>query len=170
MTEEFNNNNLSQQAPQEPTTPVKNKQSRSLLVIFVIFIALVTMVLLTQKKESINWIKDYNLGIELAKKQNKPILLAFYKPNTPMCTDTFNDTYKNPKVKEFVETNFIPILINVDENPEIARLYKVDYYPTHYIKSLNSDKLLGPRFGYDPPGLFINVINEFLEEMKKSER
>jgi thioredoxin-related protein len=133
-----------------------------------IFIAFIAIVFVTQKKEPINWIEDYEAGVKLAKEKNKPLLLAFYKPNTPMSTDTFNNTYNNHKVKNFVESNFVPILINVDEQPKIARRYNINYYPTHYVKHPDSEELFGPRKGWDPPGLFIQQMQLLLDRMNKS--
>ena len=142
------------------------KKFNPLLIMILIFIALVVVVFITQNKASINWLEDYKTAVELAEKQNKPLLLAFYKPNAPMCTRTFNDTYKSPKVKEFVESNFVPVLINVDKHPKLADTYKVSYYPTHFVKDVKSNKLSDPRLGYDPPGSFIEVVTELLEKTK----
>ena len=87
-----------------------------------------------------------------------------------MSTDTLRHTYTDRGVIEYVEAVFIPILINVDEQPEIARRYKINYYPTHYIKRPNSDKLFGPLLGYDPPGLFIKKLKDLLKKMNAPDK
>jgi hypothetical protein len=160
--------------PDKPDTPavarITHKRSnRSLFIIFGIFVILVITVFMTQKT-SINWITDYDAAVQMARKQNKPMLLAFYKPNEPMVTDTFNNTYNNPKVKRFVEDNFVPVLINVDEQPGLARKFNIDYYPTHYVKYPDSDKLFGPRLGWDLPWLFIKEMTELLNRANESMR
>lgn len=103
----------------------------------------------------------------MARKQNKPVLLTFYKQFTRMSTDAFNDTYKNPDVKKFVEQNFIPILIDVDKQPEIAKRYNINYYPTHYVKRPDSDDIVGSRLGYDPPSLFIKELKLLLQKTER---
>lgn len=150
--------------PRNTGAPTKAKSSRSLLIVFLIFAGFLAIVFLTQKDTPIDWVKDYEAGLEAAKKQNKPVLLAFYKQFAPMCTSAFNDTYVNPDVKKFVEKNFIPILIDVEEHPELAEKYDISYYPTHYVKHPDSDKLFGPRLGYDPPALFIKELKRLLDE------
>ena len=35
-----------------------------------------------QQEETIDWVRDYQAGVEQAEKENKPILLAFYKKQT----------------------------------------------------------------------------------------
>ena len=143
------------------------RQLKPILVISVVFVCFVTIVFLAQKKDSIDWIEDYNAGIELAKKQNKPVLLAFYKRSTRFSTDMWNNTYNNPEVKSHVETNFVPVLIDVDKQPKIAEQYKVSYYPSHFVKDPNTDRIVGPRLGYDPPALFITEL-EILQKKLNS--
>lgn len=161
----------SRENPSEPDIPVINRpqrrSNRPLFTILGIFAALVIIVFLTQKKTSIKWITDYDAAVQLARQQNKPLLLAFYKPNEPMVTDTFSNTYSDPKVKQFVETTFVPVLINVDEQPDLARRFNISYYPTHYVKHPDSDKLFGPRLGWDPPNLFIKEMTELLNRMNE---
>ena len=135
-----------------------------------IFIVLVTIVFLTQQKKPINWLEDYQQGVELAEDQNKPLLLAFYKLHTRFTTDMFQNTYSNPDVKKYVEENFIPVLIDVDMQPRIAAQFNIDYYPAHYIKRPDSNDLFGPRLGYDPPGLFISELKLLLDKMQSSDK
>ncbi len=164
-------------ASEKASIPLTDKSSkpigsqgsrRAVWLIFAVFIAVVIVVFVTQKKESIKWIEDYQKGLELAKQQNRPVLLGFYKKFTRMSSDMFNNTYNNPKVKEYVEANFVPILIDVDAQPDIAKLYNINIYPTHYVKHPNNDKLFGPRVGYDPPGLFINELEKLRGKMQDS--
>lgn len=164
----------SQAAPNPETSEntcaaTKAKSSRSLLIIFLIFAGFLTIVFLTQKDTPIDWVKDYEAGLEAARNQNRPVLLVFYKQFTPMSTSAFNNTYVNPDVKNFVEENFIPILIDVEKNPELAEKYDISYYPTHYVKRPGSDELFGPRLGYDPPALFIRELKLLLQEMGRPE-
>ena len=76
-----------------------------------------------------------------------------------------NNYTLDPDVKKFVERNFIPILIDVDKQPEIAGHYNINYYPTHYVKQPDSDDTFGPRVGYDPPALFIKELKKLLQKM-----
>lgn len=150
-----------------PSEQPQKTSKKPLLIILAVFVGLVALVFMTQRKVPIDWLTDYDAAVQKAKQQNQPMLLAFYKPNQPMVTDAFNNTYNNPKVKEFVESNFVPVLINVDEHPDLARKFKIDYYPTHYVKNADSEKLFGPRLGWDPPALFIEKLTELLNQSKE---
>ena len=167
----FNNDGDAAREEQGKAPSAGNKkQSRPLVIIFVVFLVLVAIVFLTQRKTSIDWVENYEAGLEQARQQNKPVLLAFFKANIRYCTEIVQETYNNPDVKKYVEANFIPIFIDVDKQPEIGELYKVNYYPTHYVKRPDSDELFGPRVGHDPPQLFIREIKALYEQMKLSEK
>ncbi len=155
--------------PENTQPPTGKKQSRAIWIVFLVFFAFVGIVFLTQHKASIDWVEDYQGGLELAKQQNKPVLLAFYRQFTIYSTRAINNTYNNPDVKKFVERNFIPILIDVDKQPEIANRYNINYYPTHYIKRPDSDDIFGPMAGFDPPSLFIKKLKDLLQEMGQLE-
>lgn len=162
------NKNTSMSDKSSANQRTEKTSKRPLLMILGIFVVLVIIVFLTQKKASISWVTDYDTAVQMARQQNKPMLLAFYRPNEPMVTDTFNNTYRNPDVKKFVESNFVPVLINTDEKPDLARKFKINYYPTHYVKHPDNNELFGPRLGWDPPKLFINEITKLLNRMHES--
>lgn len=134
------------QMSKETSSSAGKKQSRSLWILILIFTLFVIIVFLTQNKEPIDWM-DYHTGIELAKKQNKPALLCFSKQGAPFCADMWQNVYSKSSVKKYVEDNFIPILIDVDKQPDIAKSYNVTYYPTHYVERPDANQIDGPFFG-----------------------
>jgi hypothetical protein len=124
------------------------KQSKALWIVILVFAIFVVSVFLNQYliKKPIDW-KDYNTGIELAKQQNKPALLCFFKQFTHLSSSMWQNVYNRPDVQKYVEANFVPILIDVDKEPEIARRYNVTYYPTHYIENPSTNEIDGPFVG-----------------------
>ncbi len=169
--EESNNNHGSaKQTPEQVPAAAEKKRSRGLWILLLVFLVFAASVFLTQHKGTINWVEDYEAGMKLAKQLNKPVLLTFYKLHTRFCSEMSQNTYNNPDVIEYVETNFVPIFIDVDKQPEIARLYNIDYYPTHYIKKPDSNELIGPHFGYDVPSVFIQKLEDLLAKMDLSKQ
>lgn len=164
--ESHNNGGSSGQTGGSDPTKNKSKQTHGLWVIFLVFAVFVGIVFLTQRKETIDWVKDYQAGIKLATEQNKPILLTFFKQNIGYCTYMEQNTYNNAAVKKYVESNFIPIFIDVDKQPAIAKQYEVGYYPSHYVKLPDSEEIFGPRVGYDPPSLFIRQLKKLLAKAR----
>ena len=165
-----NQNVSDRQTPPPAQPPHTGRQSRPLLIMLLAFFILVALVFIFQRTDTIDWIEDYDTGIKLAEKQNKPVLLAFYKEFAPMYTDTRDNTYNAPVVINYVHQNFVPILIDVLKQPKIAEQYNIGYYPTHYIKPPDSNEIFGPLIGYDPPALFIKKLNDLLDKMNPPDK
>ena len=88
-----NQDALSRQADEDITHSAEKKPPRSLWMLFFVFFVFVALVFLTQRRDTINWVQDYEDGLELARRQNKPVLLAFYKLHTVYTSQTLRDTY-----------------------------------------------------------------------------
>jgi hypothetical protein len=137
------------QTPKKAPSSAGKKQSRMLWIIILVFIIFILIVFLTENKGDPTswWNKDYIAGIEMAKRQHKPALLCFFKQGTRYSSDMWQKVYSNPEVKKYVEANFIPILIDVDKEPEIAERYNITYYPTHYVEHPDANQIDGPFLG-----------------------
>jgi hypothetical protein len=162
MTEQVNeNHNASVENTLKGHSPEK-KPSRTLLPFFFVFLVFITIIFLTQRKTTISWIENYQDGIELAKKQNKPVLVAFYK--SYISTNTLERIYTNRYVKKYIEARFIPILVDADKQPEIAKLYNVNSFPAHYIKQPEGNVIFGP-IASPPPNDFVAELKVLMDNM-----
>lgn len=150
--------------PNEAPPSAGKKQSRALWFIILVFIIFVVTVFLTEHKEPIAWVEDYHDGIELAKRQNKPALLCFFKQGTRFSSDMWQKVYNRGDVKKYVEANFIPILIDVDKQPEIAKRYNINYYPTHYVEYPSTNQINGPFLGAHRLFEFIQKPRDFTQK------
>ena len=143
---------------------VVKKKGRFKWILLIVFIAMVVRVILAPKGVELQWF-DYESGTKLAAEQDKPILIAFYKAGAPFCTDMWGDTYAHEASIRFIEANFVPVLVDVDKRPELAREYEVTYYPTHFIKTPGNKDIVKTRRGYDTPGQFRPFLIAGLEKM-----
>ena len=71
-------------------TPKKPK-SNFKWILLIVFAALIAKVILAPKEPEVAWL-DYESGIKIAKEQDKPILIAFYKAGNRFCNDMWADT------------------------------------------------------------------------------
>ncbi|MFA5238670.1 MAG: hypothetical protein WC476_03035 [Phycisphaerae bacterium] len=140
---------LTGRTPKESKPSGGKKQSRMLWIVILVFMIFIAFVFLTENKGDPTswWNKDYYAGIKLAKQKHKPALLCFFKQGTRFSSDMWQGVYNTPDVRKYVEANFIPILIDVDKQPEIAERYNVSYYPTHYVECPDSNQTDGPFLG-----------------------
>jgi hypothetical protein len=155
--------------PNESSSPACEKHSRILWIIILVFIPLfffaTSLFIKYYKGDPTDWWnKDYNAGIALAKQQNKPALLCFFKQGTRFSSDMWQGVYNKPDVKKYVVANFVPILIDVDKQPEIAKRYNVTYYPTHYVENPNTNQVEGPFVGAHRLFEFIKKPRKFVQK------
>ncbi len=114
------------------------------------------------------WKHSFSEGFEIAKKENKPILIDFYADWCLPCLEIDRKTFSNPKVKEQLE-NVVPIKIDCTlENSfcsEAVNRFQVVGWPTILFldKNQNLQKDLSVVGGFVGPERMI----EILETLKK---
>jgi thioredoxin-related protein len=109
---------------------------------------------------AIVWNSDYQAGIDQAKTQNKPVLLAFHSSGCFYCVKMKQSTYHDPEVIQ-TAGNFIRIMIDVEQQGNIANKYNIGPIPAYVI--LNPDgSVINTFIGYHPPDEFIAKLRAAL--------
>lgn len=106
--------------------------------------------------ESINW-KSYDNGIAIAKHENKKIFLHFYADWCYYCKKMENETFKNNKIIEYLNKNFISIRLNADKEEKLVSKYGYRGLPFNWFLAYNGQPL-GSFPGYSPPEKFIHYL------------
>lgn len=86
--------------------------------------------------------------ISMLDSSGKPGFLYFTTEWCSWCKVLRSDVFKNPEVKNFVETNFIPFIIDAEKStgPELKAKYLIRGYPTVAVINKNGeviDKIIG---------------------------
>ncbi len=111
---------------------------------------------------SIDWIRDMGVAQEIAKTQDKPILIDFYTEWCGWCKRLDKDTYSNKEVQESLE-KFVCVKIDAEENKALAKEYKVNGFPsTVFLRS--SGQLIEVVPGYLPPQKFLKLLDRMLSK------
>ena len=74
--------------------------------------------------DSINW-RSYKEGMVLSKIEKKMVFLHFYADWCGFCRKMANTTFKDTALIKYLNDNFIPIMVNSDNEPETASVYGV---------------------------------------------
>lgn len=136
---------------------------------------LLVMVFVTMSNaKDLQW-KKYNDGIAEAKKSGKKVLVDVYTDWCKWCKTMDTVTYKDKKVKEYLEKNFVIIKLNAEGNEQVsyagqkmnprefAQGMKIDGYPaTLFMTSKGEAITVLP--GYSEPAMFLNVLSYIRED------
>ena len=108
---------------------------RGLILFIILLVGLVFIFRSSGGGPGIIWIEGLDEGILRAQQENKPILLAFHASWCPPCRDMKRSTYKSPEVISLVEEYYVPILMDVDRDKQIAAKYNVSPIPVYFLCS-----------------------------------
>jgi len=82
------------------------------------------------KLQNINWQPWGKNAFELAKKENKPILLDLSAVWCHWCHRMDHDTYDTAQVIDVVNSKFVAIKVDIDQRPDIRDRYNFGGFPT----------------------------------------
>ena len=102
-----------------------------------ILIALAAIVTLTHfavpvmaGEHGVHWL-TYKQGLEKQRELKKPMLLFFHLSYCYRCKQMERKVYEDSKVISFINQHFIPVIVDLDKEKQTAKLFEVDYTPTH---------------------------------------
>jgi uncharacterized protein YyaL (SSP411 family) len=79
--------------------------------------------------DSIDW-RSYEEGMVLSKIEKKTVFLHFYADWCGFCRKMANTTFKDSVLINYLNENFMPIMVNTDREPQTAGNYGVSGLPT----------------------------------------
>ena len=117
------------------------KKSALIILLAGLFIFSPLVVLAESSKGKVSWL-SYDKGLELAKKQNKHLIVDFYTTWCGWCKRMDKDTYTNSEVKKLLTDNYVAVRLNAESSKnlsidgknlterQVAQDFKVSGYPT----------------------------------------
>ncbi len=108
------------------------------------------------ENSSITWY-SYKDGIGLMKNQNKKGFLHFNSTHCVYCRLMNTTTFSDTRIIDYLNQNFIPILVNAAEEKDLAFKYGVRGVPTSWFLAENSSAI-GQRPGFIPPEILLQML------------
>jgi protein disulfide-isomerase len=120
--------------------------SRSFLSPFVVSLcAALTAPALAQ--EAVHWHTDLESAKTVAKQTGRLVLVHFWTPTCGPCMALNQNVFNQPGVANAIETQFVPVKLNADENSATATWYGITRVPTDVIVTPDGQliaKLISP--------------------------
>lgn len=110
----------------------------------------------TKEPPGIRWV-DFAQGQVQSKQAGKTMVIYFYSETCPSCTEMEKSTWKDARIADALNTRYTPIKVNVNQEKQIAALYKVYFLPTTWFVKPDGQPL-GNRVGHIPPDLLLKIF------------
>jgi uncharacterized protein YyaL (SSP411 family) len=80
--------------------------------------------------EPIRWRTDYNSARKEAQEKGLPLLLDVGTDDCFYCRKLESTTFRDPRITSVLASGFIPLKVDANRDPHLARALKVQVYPT----------------------------------------
>ena len=101
----------------------------------------------TTPKPKIHWRSNLDTAHNEAVKSNKPMLIVFSADWCTFCKKMDDTAFVDPTLVTYVNNNFVPVQLDLDQNQRTAAILDVDRIPATVALTPNAD-LLGRVIGY----------------------
>jgi YHS domain-containing protein/thiol-disulfide isomerase/thioredoxin len=85
------------------------------------------------QQEAVHWHKDLESAKAVAKQTGRLVLVHFWTPSCGPCMALNQTVFNQPGVANAIETQFVPVKLNADENSATATWYGITRVPTDVI-------------------------------------
>ena len=101
----------------------------------------------TTPKPKIHWRSNLDQAHDEAVKTNRPMLVVFGANWCTFCKKMDDTAFVDPTLVTYVNNNFVPVQLDLDQNQRTAAILDVDRIPATVALTPNAD-LLGRVIGY----------------------
>lgn len=115
----------------------------------------------------IQWAKDFNSGVEQAKKEHKPILFISSRHTCKYCVILDNTTLKDKVVVKALQRDFVSIISYSDEGDYIPKRLWRPGTPAIWFLNSNGEPMFQPIPGAIDAKNFLNALAIVKKEFDK---
>lgn len=105
------------------------------------------------QKSNVAWQPNLHAAHKVSQKTGKPMLLVFGAEWCTFCKKLESQTLGNENLAKYINMNFVPVHIDVDEEPKVGEILEVSKLPCTIVLSPEAD-LLGRYEGFCQPNQF----------------
>lgn len=111
----------------------------------------------------------YTAALEAARAEQKLVLIDFFTTWCPPCKKLDKETWPDPRVAKWLSERTVALKVDAEEDADLARLYRVEAYPTIVIAKADGteiDRLIG----FLGPEEFVTEVEARIERAARFEQ
>ncbi len=109
--------------------------------------------------ETVRWETSFSEATARAQREKRPVYLDFAAKWCEPCQEMLAETYKDGDVAHSLNTQFVPVLIDIDKQPELAAHYSVGLIPDGVFLSPDG-RQIARSIGFHGPDEFLAIIDK----------
>lgn len=128
----------------------------------VIILVLMTLGL---NASEINWIGSYVKASEIAKAEDKPMLIFIHRPDCGSCEVMKEVVFQDKIVYPYINEHFIPVSLNINKN-DLPKALQAEVTPTFHFVKYDGTKLRETLLGGKTGKYYLNILKEAVAAYK----
>ena len=113
------------------------------------------------------WEPSFRAAQEEAKKENKPMLVILVSHTFRWCRRLENRTLQNPQIIDFVNENFVPVIVYREDGGYPREVIRSSAVPTTFFLTPEGKPFMKPAPGYWEPYDYISDLRMAVKKFKK---
>lgn len=111
----------------------------------------------------IKWNHDLKTAYRIGKSQDKPLLILFSASWCTYCHKLIRESLGDKAMVEFVESQFVPVLLDFDKDNKVAKILEVESLPCTVVLSPQADLLLQAN-GFQKSAVYRETLQSALDK------
>ena len=119
----------------------------------------ILLMTLTLNATEINWIESYTKASQVAKAENKPMLVFINRPDCGACEMMKEVVFKDKIIYPYINEHFIPVALNINKNDAPKELQS-RMTPTFQFVKHDGSKIRETLVGGKTGVFFLNILKK----------
>lgn len=141
---------------------VNNKYTKGIEMKKIMIVILITLGL---NATEINWLESYTKASEIAKAENKPMLIFINRPDCGACNVMKEITFTDKSIYPYINEHFVPVSLNIDKN-DAPKSLQAEMTPTFHFVKYDGTKIRETLVGGKTGKFYLNILKEAVSAYK----
>lgn len=113
----------------------------------------------------INWLESYTKASQIAKIENKPMLVFINRPGCGACEMMKEVVFKDKTIYPYINEHFVPVSLNINKN-DAPKDLQSEMTPTFHFVKYDGTKIRETLVGGKTGKFYLNILKEAVAAYK----